>query len=367
MMKKNCFPLISIIIPIYNVERYLEQCLDSVINQSYKNLEIICVNDFSTDNSLSILNKYAGKDSRIKIVENSNNIGPGLSRNAGIKIATGDYVHCLDPDDWMELNAYQKIAEFIHNIGDIDAIRFSYNSYNEQNGQLEKSTISPQKFFYQKINIYNTPECLRFWNVNTWTKVFKRKFILENNLFYNDYRCAEDVSYSIQSAMKINSMYFIEDCLLYYRVARKDSLSGKRLYYIDNLITDTIWTNQNTENMQESTKLALRNFMYEVLVLNSIDAYYEGIFSYQELKRIYSNYIIFESFKQNIFFNTPYCYKIVEKVLTYNKIKFFISYNMRRYLRTKFPNIAKFYFKMKNKIFSRIISFTQINTENKDI
>ena len=90
---------ISVIIPVYNEEEYCNECIDSVINQSYKNLEIICINDKSTDNSLKILEDYAQKDSRITIINNQENKGLGFSRNVGLEYATGDYIFFIDSDD----------------------------------------------------------------------------------------------------------------------------------------------------------------------------------------------------------------------------------------------------------------------------
>ena len=108
-------PKVSVIIPVYNVEKYLHQCLDSVANQTLKDIEIICVNDCSKDNSLDILNEYAKKDSRIKIINFEENKGPGVARNAALDIAQGEYIMFLDPDDWYELNAcetaYNQIVE----------------------------------------------------------------------------------------------------------------------------------------------------------------------------------------------------------------------------------------------------------------
>lgn len=92
----------SVILPIFNTEKYLKACLDSIINQTYKNLEIICVDDGSTDGSLKILEEYSSKDSRIKII-NQQNQGVSAARNVGIDNATGDYVSFVDPDDWVEL------------------------------------------------------------------------------------------------------------------------------------------------------------------------------------------------------------------------------------------------------------------------
>ncbi len=103
---------ISIVIPVYNVEKYLHQCLKSVINQTYKNLEIICINDGSKDNSLNILNEYLKKDNRIIIV-NQKNSGVSSARNKGIRLSTGDFISFIDSDDYLDLNVYEKCVQRI--------------------------------------------------------------------------------------------------------------------------------------------------------------------------------------------------------------------------------------------------------------
>lgn len=103
---------VTIIIPVYNVEKYLEKCLNSVICQTLKDIEIICVNDGSTDNSQQILKEYAQKDERIKIVDKKNG-GLSSARNAGLDAATGEYCYFLDSDDWIELNTLEKLYGFI--------------------------------------------------------------------------------------------------------------------------------------------------------------------------------------------------------------------------------------------------------------
>ena len=106
MQNKNI--KVSIIVPVYNTEKYIGKCLESLIAQTLKEIEIICVNDGSTDNSLKILNYYQNKDLRIKIV-NQKNSGPGKSRNTGIKIAKGDFIGFVDGDDWVDKNYFEKL------------------------------------------------------------------------------------------------------------------------------------------------------------------------------------------------------------------------------------------------------------------
>ena len=108
MLMESNVPKISVLIPVYNVEKYLERCLKSVCNQSFKDIEIICINDGSTDSSLSILEEYAKNDSRIKIIDKSNS-GYGISMNIGLDNATGDYVGIIESDDFADLGMFETL------------------------------------------------------------------------------------------------------------------------------------------------------------------------------------------------------------------------------------------------------------------
>ena len=165
--------LISVIIPVYNVEKYLSQCLDSVINQTYKNLEIICVDDSSTDNSLEILKEYAQKDTRIKIIKNEKNLGLGLTRNEGVKVAKGEYIHFLDSDDWMNLNAYEKLFDTVKKINFPDVITFSYFSHNQITGKIKKIRLLTWKHNNYCLATRFAPKCCACVSVN-------RRIIISN-------------------------------------------------------------------------------------------------------------------------------------------------------------------------------------------
>ena len=123
---------ISVIIPVYNVEEYLERCLNSVVNQTFKDLEIICVNDGSTDSSGEILQKFARKDARIKIIKRPNG-GLSAARNTGLEVMSGEYFAFLDSDDWIDLNFYEKLyekaKEFDADIAMADFIRKGKNKH----------------------------------------------------------------------------------------------------------------------------------------------------------------------------------------------------------------------------------------------
>ena len=123
-------PQVSVIIPVYNVEKYLRQCLDSVINQTLEDIEIICVNDGSTDKSREILNEYAYKDSRIVVIHKENG-GLASARNEGLKHVTGKYCHFLDSDDYIEKKLYEYAVKIFENF-DIDYFSFSSKSVSPE-------------------------------------------------------------------------------------------------------------------------------------------------------------------------------------------------------------------------------------------
>ena len=130
---------VSIIIPVYNTEKYIRQCLGSVIKQSLKEIEIIVINDGSTDSSLSIINEFAKNDSRIKVI-NKENGGVSSSRNAGLEIAKGEFIQCLDADDWLEVNAYFELYQYAKE-NDLDMVVYDFHKiYGEEKRYIQAAT-----------------------------------------------------------------------------------------------------------------------------------------------------------------------------------------------------------------------------------
>lgn len=142
MIKK---PLISVVIPVYNNELYLRQCIDSVINQSYRNLEIICVNDGSTDSCLEILNEYSAKDERVVVIDKKN-AGVAMARNDGVDRATGEYLMFLDSDDWLELTACEESYEAVKEKNS-DICFFTYIREFKQKSVVKRIYDEPKKNF----------------------------------------------------------------------------------------------------------------------------------------------------------------------------------------------------------------------------
>lgn len=216
-------PLISVIIPIYNSERYLKQCLDSVINQTYNNMEIICINDGSADNSLNILNEYAKKDNRIKIISQDNQ-GGGFARNVGIKIATGEYLFFLDSDDWFKptfiKDMYSKAKK-----DDSDIVMCGYDVFDNKlnkfiknvkisNQYITVSPFSPRKFNNSLFNIISP---------NPWTKIFKRELFTKYDLIFENYKSCDDLTCVCLALALSKKISIINKSYINYRYNQTDN------------------------------------------------------------------------------------------------------------------------------------------------
>ena len=212
---------ISIIIPVYNASLYIKRCLDSIINQNYKNLEIICINDGSKDNSLKILNEYAAKDNRIVTI-NQENHRVSYSRNLGIDRATGDYILFLDSDDWLENNTFEILNQ--NTSPDIDILFFGNN--NIKNDCVYSQNI--YKFatteYYFNNNIKESFSKLKTRTV--WGKLYKLQRIQDLNIkFPRDMYYGEDTFFVIQNIINDCKVKTIENCLYNYTIDNNTSLT----------------------------------------------------------------------------------------------------------------------------------------------
>ena len=231
--KSKTNPTISVIVPVYNVEKYLRKCLESIINQTLKELEIICVNDGSTDNSLAILKEYAQKDKRIKII-NKMNEGLGAARKTGLDHAKGDFIAFIDSDDWIKVDAYEKIYNnAISNDSDVvisNLIRYNENkkSYTYWEGNdltpyfEENVNFNSFYFDYTKIKPY-----LLNRSFSACIKLYKIDLLRGYNDFYFPKHTAfEDIPFHLQVLLRARRISFCKDKLYIYRVSNTNSISN---------------------------------------------------------------------------------------------------------------------------------------------
>ena len=215
-------PKISVIVPIYNTAKYLEQCLKSLCLQTYKNLEIICVNDGSTDNSLEILKKYSDMDKRIVII-NQENQGQSAARNAGQNAATGEWVTFVDSDDWLNIEAYEEFYKAYQKDNSFEIFMFNAASYPD--GATEENIVL--KPFYSIENwggknntIVNYDDCQNplEGNLAVYNKIFRKDFVQKYDLKFPVGKNFEDKIYWMRAVLNAKSIYIIDRILYYYRL-----------------------------------------------------------------------------------------------------------------------------------------------------
>lgn len=206
-------PKVSVIIPVYNVEQYLERCLDSVVNQTLKDIEIIIVNDGSTDSSLKICDKYALQDQRIKIITRKNG-GLAAARNTGLEHATGEYIGFVDSDDWIDSDYYEKLyntaKKYNSDIAYADFIRKGKRKHKRRM-KFETEMVSTE--IHDKIK-----NCKNLTLGCVWNKIYRKELVFNNNLKFPEGRLFEDGIFSMQSIYYANSVVSVPNTFYYYFV-----------------------------------------------------------------------------------------------------------------------------------------------------
>ena len=220
-------PFFSIIIPIYNVEFYLDQCIESVISQTFKNVEIILVNDGSTDSCPEICDWYSIKDPRVKVIHKENG-GLSDARNSGARIARGEYLFFIDSDDWLNGNqCFFKIMKTLVKNKKIDILEFEISNYSK-----EKNKLITHRIYNEYINTLS-PEDALFYNVkndmisvSAWSKVIKRSFFIENDLFFMKGIKSEDVEWYLRIMPLLPNLFFLHEQVYIYRMKREGSITS---------------------------------------------------------------------------------------------------------------------------------------------
>lgn len=225
----SSLPLVTIVIPIYNVEKYIRQCLESVIVQTYKNLEILCVDDKGSDGSIEIVNSLLVEDSRIRILRHNKNLGLGPARNTGIKAATGEFIYFLDSDDWIKPGTIENLVKkALLNKSDIvigagqafvDADDISLkNEVEEMNDWLRLIDMP------EKISLRNFRFAISKIPCVAWGKLYRSDFIVSNSLiFINEKICHEDDGFHVKCMACEPKISIVNECGYQYRI-RSSSL-----------------------------------------------------------------------------------------------------------------------------------------------
>ena len=233
---------VSIIIPVYNVERYLSRSLDSVISQTYKNLEIICINDCSSDGSLDILEQYKKLDDRIIIYNNKEKQTASYSRNLGISKSTGEYIMFVDGDDYIASNYVESMVKHISSTGaevvisDYYTLNFWKDESDEKYYYYWQYDKAPYNIENVRIDTTDTKNFVYF-AVPCWNKIFSAEFLKSKNVNFPPIHIYEDVVFWGKVWLNLQNLYYTPNAFYFYRKKRYGSLTTKRDIDVYNVIT----------------------------------------------------------------------------------------------------------------------------------
>lgn len=277
-VKRPKNPTASIVMPVYNAEEYLKQTLDSLLAQSLNNIEIITVDDGSTDRSLQILKEYAAADKRVRVYTQKNQYA-GVARNLGLKHARGEYVLFLDSDDFFEPELVKETC-YAAKVNDADVVMYGANCYNNETGKvwigrhLLDANYVPEK---QPFNCKECPDTIfQISNAVPWTKLFRRKFIKKSGLKFQKIYNANDVFFVFSALSMAERIVTLDKQLVNYRVGLKGNLqSSKRRYFFEayTALYQGLKNRGMLELLRKSyTNAALNSFMYNLRVVADLEA-----------------------------------------------------------------------------------------------
>jgi len=339
---------ISIIIPVYNAQKYIRKCIESILNQTFRDFEIICVDDKSKDNSVKILEEYKYKDNRIHIIHNKRNIGQGGARNVGIKLAKGKYLMFIDQDDWLEPDTFELCYNQIKKNNN-DFVIFNYNRYYENEGR----NIIPEKYLSGYRDELNNPD-IKLWKLKepfmisayTWTQIYNTDFIKKNNIKFDaSLRMGDDAEFYFGAIIKSKSVSVIDKPFYNYRRYEESVSESKTHLYkhhiksrmnVYNMFLHSLHKNEYLKNY---IPYSIRSLLYYYKLWGNKNHSIKPIY-YQKMHKYFS------------YLNKEYDISQFKDEINYEK---FIdiannSWNKKNNIYFEIPNIIKIYKRKRNTI-----------------
>lgn len=231
--------LLSIIVPVYNGEKYLERCIKTILDQSYTNIEIILIDDDSSDTSRKICEEFSLKDPRIKFFHNEKNMGIYGTRNKGISLASGEYITFVDDDDYIEKTMYQKMMQQFYKNERLDLVLCNFINISEhgeiigrskeKGGEYNKEKIK-EKFIYRLIGNQEI-------SCAVWRCIFKKDKIVENNMKFKSSRVKDDMCFFLEYILNCKELYCVDECLYNYITYAKSTINTLGIGNIQDAMT----------------------------------------------------------------------------------------------------------------------------------
>lgn len=218
----------SVVVPVYNVEKYLDQCLESLKAQDFSDFEVICVNDGSTDHSREMLEVWETKFPQMKVIDRENG-GLSAARNTGLEVVKGDYVVFVDSDDWVELNMLSRLAAMVDGV---DMVCFACRRTDNESCDILAPEQSDGWSYYNR----HALEARIVPFVCVWQRCYRREFLIENNLFFREGILHEDNEFTPRACLKAQSVKVISDVLYNYRVRPGSIMTTRGLRSKESLV-----------------------------------------------------------------------------------------------------------------------------------
>lgn len=337
---------ISVVIPVYNTEKFLEKCLNSVINQTFNDFEVICINDGSTDNSESVLNSFAKQDNRIKII-NQQNRGVSIARNEGLKIAKGDYISFIDSDDSVAPNYLENLYNAIISTGaDIAVTSIIRIKKGKEKYRVKYDEIKTYTTLQDKIDICKIPDCSYVWNKLYKSELAKR-FKFKEGVFFEDVLWIPEVVKNANKVVTVPDTYYI-----YFNnpnsivqrcpsAKKQEDVYNAKKYAIQFFDDNHLRLAEKERNISKKVKFFCGIPLYKIKEYNDVETIY--LFSFLPIIKCYPK-------KKNLCkilnLYTIEDYDITHRKLTFCGIKF-------KYPRSQYRKLKKtspYYYYKKNKL-----------------
>ena len=306
--------LISVIIPIYKVEKYLKKCVESIVKQTYKNLEIILVDDGSPDSSGEICDELALIDSRITVVHKKNE-GVSNARNTGIDISKGEYIYFIDGDDYAELNAIEVLLKYALE-KNADIVVADTNIVNEKGNVLNDSNVTEIK--YQEFSAKEAAEFYMLQDWGPWNKLYKRK--VHEDVKFPSHKIHEDEAIMLQLISKSESIIHVHDKL--YNYVKREGSTTTSLYSVKKIDWFEAWVN-NVKYSEENFPASIDKAIYKMLItaIYNIDNLLKMESASKQVERIVGELkIYYKQILLNLFI--PFTYK-VRVILLFTNLKLY--------------------------------------------
>ena len=348
---------VSIIIPVYNPGELLNRCLDSASNQTLKDIEIICIDDGSSDGSLDILNRYAKNDSRFKVLSQPN-LGAGIARNKGLEYANGEYIVFLDSDDYIEFDMCECLYNHAKRL-DSDLVLFNNRWYLGDNStrdfiHFDSFEEDPKTFVFDYRFIHNKV-LSGFFGV-IWTKFYKKSFLEDNNIGFPSHKLYNDLEFHIKSVLLAKRIAYCPKIFYHYNKLGHPSLQtkyvGKREAIVFYDVMVGIRDFLIEKGFMDEFRIDFLNFTFRHLYskINEMEDGYKNEF-FLKIKEFFESILITaDEFNQMSFRNLPIYIHIVNSN-SYEEFKLRMElFDMERLNPKKYPNLKETYNFLKDNV-----------------